>query len=88
MAAGRTGPALAEADDDEIVYEITFNLPDTGLDGELLFLMTPQHPTPTGAIRYSTWPTRLLRLQLINVIQIDLAGVWSGISPMTPTHQE
>jgi hypothetical protein len=86
-AAGRTGPTLVEAKDDKIVYKITFNLLDAGL-GETLFLMTPQHPTPTGAIRYSTWPTRLLRLQLINVIRIDLAGVWSGISPTTPTHQE
>jgi hypothetical protein len=32
-AAGRTGPTLVEADDDKIVYEITFNLPDAGLDG-------------------------------------------------------
>ncbi len=32
-AAGRTGPTLAEAKDDKIVYEITFDLPDAGLDG-------------------------------------------------------
>jgi hypothetical protein len=33
VAAGRTGPTLVEAEDDEIVYEITFDLQDAGLDG-------------------------------------------------------
>ncbi len=33
VAAGRTGPTLVEAKDNEIVYEITFDLPDAGLDG-------------------------------------------------------
>ncbi len=28
-----TGPALVEADKDEIVYELTFDLPDAGLHG-------------------------------------------------------
>ncbi len=32
-AAGRTGPTLVEAKDNEIVYKITFDLPDAGLDG-------------------------------------------------------
>ena len=27
------GPALIKADGDEIVYELTFNLPDAGLNG-------------------------------------------------------
>jgi hypothetical protein len=31
-AAGKTGPTLVEADDDKIIYEITFDLPDAGLD--------------------------------------------------------
>ncbi len=30
-AAAPTGPALVEADEDEIVYELTFDLPDAGL---------------------------------------------------------
>jgi hypothetical protein len=34
VAAGRTGPTLVEADDNKFVYEITFDLPDAGLDGE------------------------------------------------------
>jgi hypothetical protein len=35
-AAGdqQRGPALVEADDNKIVYEITFNLPNAGLAGE------------------------------------------------------
>ena len=33
VAAGWTGPTLVEADDNEIVYKITFDLPDAGLDG-------------------------------------------------------
>ncbi len=28
-----TGPALIEADEDKIVYELTFDLPDAGLHG-------------------------------------------------------
>jgi hypothetical protein len=87
-AAGRTGPTLVEANDDEIVTRL-LSICRTQVEmKETLFLMTPQHPTPTGVIRYLIWPTRLSRLQLIDVIQINLARVWSGISPTTPTHQE
>ena len=31
VAAATSGPRLVEADEDEIVYEITFDLPDAGL---------------------------------------------------------
>jgi hypothetical protein len=31
LGAGRDGPAIIDAEDDEIVYELTFDLPDAGL---------------------------------------------------------
>ena len=53
-AAGRTGPTLVEADDDEIVYKITFDLPDAGLDGGNIVPNDAPAPHPDGAIQYST----------------------------------
>jgi hypothetical protein len=47
-AAGRTGPTLVEANDNEIVYEITFNLPDAGLDGGNVVPNDAPAPHPDG----------------------------------------
>jgi hypothetical protein len=47
-AAGRTGPTLVEAEDDEIVYEITFDLPDAGLDGGNIVPNDAPAPHPNG----------------------------------------
>jgi hypothetical protein len=48
VAAGRTGPTLVEAEDDEIVYEITFDLPDAGLDGGNVVPNDAPAPHPNG----------------------------------------
>ncbi len=78
---------VAEANKDEIVYKITFDLPDAGLLGEgkgscnsrclLAMIETIQQ-----------WPLLCLRMQMLlryprNVTQHDLAGVRSGINHMT-----
>ncbi len=47
-AAGRTGPILVEAEDDEIVYAITFDLPDAGLDGGNIVPNDAPAPHPDG----------------------------------------
>ncbi len=47
-AAGRTGPTLVEADDNKIVYEITFDLPDAGLDGGNVVPNDTPAPHPDG----------------------------------------
>jgi hypothetical protein len=47
-AAGRTGLTLVEADDDEIVYEITFALLDAGLDGGNVVPNDAPAPHPNG----------------------------------------
>jgi hypothetical protein len=43
----RVGPTLVEANDDEIVYEITFDLPDAGLAGANVF-QDDAPPPPAG----------------------------------------
>jgi hypothetical protein len=47
-AAGRTGPILVEAKDNKIVYEITFDLPDAGLDGGNVVPNDAPAPHPNG----------------------------------------
>ncbi len=47
-AAGRTTPTLVEADEDKIVYKITFDLPDAGLDGGNVFSNDAPAPHPNG----------------------------------------
>jgi hypothetical protein len=48
---GRQGPALVEADEDEIVYEITFDLPDAGLlGGNVIPGDTLPPPAPVASI--------------------------------------
>jgi hypothetical protein len=47
-AAGRTGPTLVEAEDNKIVYEITFGLPDAGLDGGYVVPNDTPAPHPNG----------------------------------------
>ncbi len=47
-AAGRTGPTLVEAEDDKIVYEITFDLLDAGLDGGNVVPNDAPAPHPDG----------------------------------------
>jgi hypothetical protein len=47
-AAGRTGPTLVEAEDDKIVYEITFDLLDAGLDGGNVVPNDAPAPHPNG----------------------------------------
>jgi hypothetical protein len=47
-AARRTGPTLVEAEDDEIVCEITFDLPDAGLDGGNVVPNGAPAPHPDG----------------------------------------
>ena len=46
FAAKTAGPRLVEAGEDEIVYEITFNLPDAGLGQNVVPLNAPGSPTP------------------------------------------
>jgi hypothetical protein len=46
--AGRTGPTLVEAKDDEKIYEITFDLPDAGLDGGNIVPNDAPAPRPNG----------------------------------------
>jgi hypothetical protein len=48
-ASGRTGPTLVEAKDYEIVYEITFDLPDAGLEGGNVVPNDAPAPHPDGA---------------------------------------
>jgi hypothetical protein len=47
-AADAQLPAITEADDKEVIYEITFNLPDVGLGDHVVPLDTPI-PTNTPA---------------------------------------
>jgi hypothetical protein len=47
-AAGKTGPTLVEANDDEIVYKITFNLQDAGLDEGNVVPNDAPAPHPDG----------------------------------------
>ncbi len=50
-AIGHQGPALVEANQDEIVYKITFDLPDAGLIGGNAFPANdPPPPTPGETI--------------------------------------
>ena len=44
-AAATSGPRLVEADEDKIVYEITFNLPDAGLGQNAVPPDAPASPT-------------------------------------------
>ncbi len=48
VASVRTGPTLVEAEYDEIVYKITFDLPDAGLDGGNVVPNDAPAPHPDG----------------------------------------
>jgi hypothetical protein len=42
--------ALVEADKDKIVYKITFNLPDAGLEPDIEHTIPPVHPGNATAV--------------------------------------
>ncbi len=66
------GPAIVEADQDEIVYEITFDLPDAGL-------APGQNAVPAGADSLAPRPTPALHHHMSHQnsgnIHSNLAGV-------------
>jgi hypothetical protein len=49
-AAASAGPALVEANDNKIIYKITFDLPDAGVGGPVVPLDFPLPPAADGAI--------------------------------------
>ena len=60
VAADSAGPRLVEADEDVVVCEITFNLPDAGLGQNAIPLDAPASPTPSFSLGMSnnvTTPT-------------------------------
>jgi hypothetical protein len=68
-----TGPAMIEADEDKIVYEITFDLPDAGLGTGMA--VPPDDIDPTAAVTFEPtaaavpdnqrqFPTRLRRSEI------------------------
>jgi len=85
LAAARAiqrGAAVVEADEDELVYEITFDVPDEGL-----------LQMPLGEDRDDTCiPVVALdndeTIQEFDAIRHELAGVWSAINLTTHTHHE
>jgi len=88
LAAARAiqrGAAVVEADEDELVYEITFDIPDEGL-----------LQVPVGEDRDDTSsPVIALDndknhggIQDVHCYPTQLAGVWSAINLTTHTHHE
>jgi hypothetical protein len=61
-AAERTGPTLVEVDDNEIVYEITFDLPDTGLDGGNVVPNDTPAPHPNGGDPIFDMPNKTVKV--------------------------
>ncbi len=64
MPAPATGPRLIEAYDDEIVYDITIELPDAGLipaDYEEIMEPLPMAPDDTAPASTRRYPTRTRR---------------------------
>ena len=79
------GAAVIEADENELVYEITFDIPDEGV--LQMPLGEDRDDTSIPVIALETMrPTTKFRM--FDIIQHELAGVWLAINLTTHIHHE
>ena len=83
--AVQRGAAVIEADENELVYEITFDIQTKGFSKCLLGRTETTHPF-RSLLWTTTRPTTKSRT--FDVIQNKLAGVWSAINLTTHKHHE